>query len=295
MNCQLFFSFALSLSLCCSTLLSHWSQWPALEMDACRMLVPTSPDIKISIYFRINIEYYSSTTPAALTILLFLFVGLLFVLSFLISWATRDVEKKNKHTQMTLRCLNVFSRSRSRSGKQAATAAAQTQTVSNRFNASLLASQFSASVCVCVCICEAYLMRLCFTCMCVCSSPNRRLAPWTALTLFNWLCSLQNCHSHGKCEREADSLALRLTVIASAWHRFINWFLLWFSQLVRCGAVCVRSVNERYSQTTHAFLFRLSLSSPSSSCSPVLLAIVDIGFGSSVNRGKQRGRKRERI
>lgn len=50
---------------------------------------------------------------------------------------------------MTLRCLNVFSRSRS--GKQAATAAAQTQTVSNRFNASLLASQFSASVFVCVC------------------------------------------------------------------------------------------------------------------------------------------------
>lgn len=151
------------------------------------------------------------------------------------------------------------------------------------------------SVCVCVCICEAYLMRLCFTCMCVCSSPNRRLAPWTALTLFNWLCSLQNCHSHGKCEREADSLALRLTVIAIAWHRFINWFLLWFSQLVRCGAVCVRSVNERYSQTTHAFLFRLSLSSSSSACSPVLLAIVDIGFGSFVNRGKQRGRKRENI
>lgn len=98
MNCQLFFSFPLSLSLCCTTLLSHWSQWPALEMDACRMLVPTSPDIKISIYFRINIEYYSSTTPAALTILLFLFVGLLFVLSFLISWATRNIEKKKTNT-----------------------------------------------------------------------------------------------------------------------------------------------------------------------------------------------------
>lgn len=81
-------------------------------------------------------------------------------------------------------------------------------------------------------------------------------------------------------------------MIAIAWHRFINWFLLWFSQLVRCGAVCVRSVNERYSQTTHAFLFRLSLSS-SSYCSPVLLAIVDIGFGSLVNRDKREG-ERER-
>lgn len=135
---------------------------------------------------------------------------------------------------MTLRCLNVFSRSRS--GKQAATAAAPN---TNRFKPvqRVAAGVAVQRVSVCVCICVAYLMRLCFTCMCVCSSPNRRVAPWTALTLFNWLCSLQNCHSHGKCEREADSLVLRLTVIAIAWHRFINWFLLWFSQLVRCG-VC---------------------------------------------------------
>lgn len=92
-NCQLLFSLCRSFSLSCSTSLSHWSQWPELEMDVCWMLVPTSLDIKISICF--SIEYYSNTTPAALSILLFLFV-VLFVLSFLISWATRDVEK-NTH------------------------------------------------------------------------------------------------------------------------------------------------------------------------------------------------------
>lgn len=66
---------------------------------------------------------------------------------------------------MTLRCLNLFSRSRS--GKQAATAAAPN---TNRFKPvqRVAAGVAVQRVSVCVCICVAYLMRFCFTCMCVC-------------------------------------------------------------------------------------------------------------------------------
>lgn len=255
-------------------------------MDVCRMLVPTSLDIKISICF--SIEYYSNSTPAALSILLFLFV-VLFVLSFLISWATRDVEKNTHKWPSDASTCSAAAAAANRQPQQQHKHK-PFQTGSTR----RVRRRSSARQCVCVHLCSLPNALVFHLYVCVCSSPNRRVAPWTALTLFNWLCSLQNCHSHGKCEREADSLALRLTVIAIAWHRFINWFLLWFSQLVRCGAVCVRSVNERYSQTTHAFLFRLSLSS-SSYCSPVLLAIVDIGFGSLVNRDKREGERENKI
>lgn len=123
----------------------------------------------------------------------------------------------------------------------------------------------------CVCICMSLPNALVYRfCACVCSSPNHRREPLSlSLSLSH---SLRLALLFAELPVRAAWPAWQVTVSANereipialwtncdcaiAWHRFINWFLLWFSQLVRCGAVCVRSVNERYSHTTHAFLFR---------------------------------------
>lgn len=178
---------------------------------------------------------------------------------------------------MTLRCLNVFGRSSSENNNNNNYYSAQTQTVSNRFNASLPTSQSRAPVCVCICVSlpNALVYRFCAcVCVCVCFSPNhcreplsRSLSHSLQLTLLFAELPVRAAWPAWQVTVSANEREIRsrcgLTVIAIAWHRFINWFLLWFSQLVRCGAVCVRSVNERNSHTTHAFLFRRTYSSRS--------------------------------
>lgn len=173
---------------------------------------------------------------------------------------------------MTLRCLNVF-------GRRAAPAAQQREQQqqllhsanTNRFKPVQWVAANVAVACASVCaFVWAYLMRLCFASVLVCV-PLRTIAVNRSRSL-SLSHSLRLALLFAELPVRAAWPAWQVTVSANereipialwtncdcaiAWHRFINWFLLWFSQLVRCGAVCVRSVNERYSHTTHAFLFR---------------------------------------
>lgn len=168
---------------------------------------------------------------------------------------------------MTLRCLNVFGRSSSENNNNNNYYSAQTQTVSNRFNASLPTSQSRAPVCVCICVSlpNALVYRLCL-CVCVCVSlrtiaVNRSLALSLPLSSTgSALCriasprGMASMASDGKCEREGNMFALWTNCDCDCLapvHKLVS-ALVFSAGAVRCG-VC--SFSKRTKLTYDARFF----------------------------------------